>query len=246
MTAEKLFTDWLEKQDFWLKSLFYKLSTKDELFDEDYKEIINNYITLHFEPVAISISNATANKVLLKKLYDIKGVNRLIAGQELRFGENLTVIYGENGTGKTGYSRIIQHIGKCLGEKRPIKANVFDHTIEPQAKLEYILDDAPNSQILEWQESCESTTLNIKLFNSSCVKFSLNNERKIDFKPYIFYLCEKLALATTRLSLYVSQRLDEFWDSAVNTLEDETEVRKKIVSVLQPDICNSIHVILLQ
>jgi hypothetical protein len=39
VTAEKLFTEWLEKQDFWLKSLFYKLSTKDELTDDDYKEI---------------------------------------------------------------------------------------------------------------------------------------------------------------------------------------------------------------
>ncbi len=232
MTAEKLFTEWLEKQDFWLKSLFCKLSTKNELTDDDYKEIIDNYIRLHFEPIPINISNATANKVLLKKLYDIKGVNRLVPAQELTFGENLTVIYGENGTGKTGYSRIIQHVGKCLGEKRPIKANVFDETIIPQAKLEYTLDDRPDPFVLQWQESNEQTTLNIKLFNSSCVKFSLNNERKIDFKPYIFYLCEKLALSTIKLNSYVSQRLNDFWECAVNTLEDGSEAREKVVSVL--------------
>ena len=176
--------------------------------DDDYKEIIDNYIRLHFEPIPINISNATANKVLLKKLYDIKGVNRLVPAQELTFGENLTVIYGENGTGKTGYSRIIQHVGKCLGEKRPIKANVFDETIIPQAKLEYTLDDRPDPFVLQWQESNDQTTLNIKLFNSSCVKFSLNNERNFKHAQGLFvFLCPVAINFTLTLASQLSKML---------------------------------------
>ena len=235
MTAETLFIEWLEKQEFWLKSLFHKLSIKDDLTDDDYKEIVDNYIKLHFENIPICISNENLNKITLKRLYGVKGVNRLAQNQELKFGKNLTVVYGENGTGKTGYSRIIQHIGKCLGEIYPIRSNVFNESVAPEAQLDYFIDENPELKTLQWKNLDKPQKLNIKLFNSSCVKFSLNNERKIDFKPYIFHLCEKLAIATTELHLYINQRLNEFFGYAVDTLEDGTEARNKVLSVICSD-----------
>ena len=38
----------------------------------------------------------------LERLFNLRNVNALPAGQELRFGEHLTLIYGENGSGKPG------------------------------------------------------------------------------------------------------------------------------------------------
>jgi hypothetical protein len=46
--------------------------------------------------------------VSLTQLVHHNGVNALAAGQSVSFGPRLTVVYGENGAGKSGYSRILK------------------------------------------------------------------------------------------------------------------------------------------
>lgn len=230
MTAEKLFAEWLNKQEYWLKALYKQLSEQHTLTDDALKDIIDSYVRKKFMDIDFSIKEEHSHSITLSKLYDVHGVNRLITNQEISFGENLTVVYGENGTGKTGYSRIIQQIGKYIGDIKPIKPNVFENHIQPQAKIDYIFSDG-TTQTLNWNEG-KKDQLNIKLFNSECVHFSLNTERKIDFKPHIFYVCEQLAIATSRLNSYVTQRLKEFSSAAIDSIIDGTQIRKQIEKVI--------------
>ena len=230
MTAEKLFNEWINKQDFWLKSLYESVAIGQGITDEVLKNIIDCYVQKSFRDIVLTVGEQNSQSITLRKLFAVQGVNRLIPNQEIVFGRNLTVVYGENGTGKTGYSRIIQQIGKYIGEVKPIKPNVFDDKVEPKAKIEYAFaDGAPH--VLEWSAS-ERSQLNIKLFNSACVHFSLNSERKIDFTPHIFYTCEQLASATSKLSSLVSQRLDEFSKNAVAPVVEGTKIRNQVEEVI--------------
>ena len=204
MTAEKLFFDWLNKQDYWIKALYKQINDCREVTDDALKAIIDCHVQKKFDSITFTVADENTHGITLSKLYDIHGVNRLIANQEIVFGKNLTVVYGENGTGKTGYSRIIQQVGKYIGESQPIKPNVFEREITPKAKIDYSLFDGEN-KTLEWNNNSKPK-LNIKLFNSACVHFSLNNERKIDFTPRVFYSCEQLASATLKLSALVNKR----------------------------------------
>ncbi len=226
MTAEKLFTDWLNKQDYWLKALYEQISNYHEATDESLKKIIDCYVQKKFDDILFTVEEETIQRITLSKLYDVQGVNRLVSNQEISFGENLTVVYGENGTGKTGYSRIIQQVGKYIGDSKPIKPNVFENDIIPKAKIDYTISDGM-TKTLEWDES-KKTQLNIKLFNSECVHFSLNNERKIDFTPHVFYACEQLAAATLRLSALVSQRLKEFSEYSISPIIEETTIHRQV------------------
>ncbi len=41
---------------------------------------------------------------------EIAGVNALVGDQELSFGaEDMTIIYGDNGSGKSGYCRVLKY-----------------------------------------------------------------------------------------------------------------------------------------
>lgn len=230
MTAEKLFIDWLNKQDYWLKALYKQINDCHEVTDESLKAIVDCYVQKKFEDITFTVMDENTQGITISKLYDVHGVNRLIADQEIVFGKNLTVVYGENGTGKTGYSRIIQQIGKYIGESQPIKPNVFESEISPQAKIDYALFDGTNKTI-EWNNNSKSK-LNIKLFNSACVHFSLNNERKIDFTPRVFYDCEQLAAATSKLSTLVNKRLKEFSDSAIKPIIEDTKICEFVKKIL--------------
>lgn len=230
MTAEKIFSEWLNKQDYWVKALYRQIHDNNPITEEIIENIIKAYDQEEFEDIPISIGAADCQGIRLLKLYDVKGVNKLVPGGEIEFGENLTVVYGENGTGKTGYARIIQQLGKCLGDVANVRPNVFDKDILPEAKLDYCSNGISQNTV-EWKNN-NQVKLNIKLFNNRCVYFSLTGERQIDFMPQVFKICEELSRATTKLNEAVNSRLLELYDFAVNPIIEGTEVYSKVKHII--------------
>ncbi len=62
-----------------------------------------------------SVANAP---VSLESIFHHRGVNALAEGQTLRFAPNLTVVYGDNATGKTGYIRILKSACRARGQEK--------------------------------------------------------------------------------------------------------------------------------
>ena len=90
MTAEEIFIDWLRKQEFWVKKLYYVLSINSEVAEDDIQDIIDNYIQQKFDKIDIVMNGEKNERISLKKVYHVKGVNRLVPEQEIVFGDNLT------------------------------------------------------------------------------------------------------------------------------------------------------------
>ncbi|MDH3013974.1 hypothetical protein QEN44_22820, partial [Gordonia alkanivorans] len=90
----------------------------------------------------------SAPSLSLTRLSEVRGVNALVEGAEIEPHDGLTILYGENGTGKTGYSRIF----KALANSRTadtILGNIDADTVEAQsAKLDFKLGDT--AQTLNW------------------------------------------------------------------------------------------------
>ena len=69
--------------------------------------------------------SAGANRSRLHRIHTPIGVNRLPSTAELTFVDGLTVIYGGNGVGKSGFARVLSNA--CFSRQRhPIYADVFD------------------------------------------------------------------------------------------------------------------------
>jgi hypothetical protein len=51
---------------------------------------------------------ATEEPLVLTKIWDVESVNALATGQAIEFNPGLTVLFGENGAGKTGYVRVLK------------------------------------------------------------------------------------------------------------------------------------------
>ena len=56
--------------------------------------------------------------VSLVSIFHHRGVNALSEDQTLKFGPNLTVVYGDNAAGKTGYIRILKSACRARGEEQ--------------------------------------------------------------------------------------------------------------------------------
>ncbi|KEX95410.1 hypothetical protein HA62_24785 [Pseudomonas putida] len=81
-----------------------------------------------FLTVAPGTLSQAANRPLLRidEILDVHGLNAIKPGANLPFGKsNLSVIYGQNGTGKSGFARLLKQICGSRS-KDEIHSNVFD------------------------------------------------------------------------------------------------------------------------
>ncbi|SRR5258706_7219164 len=98
------------------------------------------------DPVVIDVSgrpsDALTGKLRLDLIDELVGVNALLNGAALAFGPFLTVIYGRNGAGKSGFARVFANA--CFSPHSPkLFSNIYEETAQPEpaARFSFSLND---------------------------------------------------------------------------------------------------------
>jgi len=66
---------------------------------------------------ATTSTNATSEKTCLRGISNTENINALVDDQKLEFGDQLTVIFGGNGSGKSGYARLLANASFSRGDR---------------------------------------------------------------------------------------------------------------------------------
>lgn len=141
----------------------------------------------------------TAPPLSVVRLSEVRGVNALAPGAVIEPHEGLTILYGENGTGKTGYSRIF----KTLADSRTadeILGNIDAENAEPQAaKIDYKTGD--QDQTLEWAgESGISPFTRMSIFDSPSVTTHVDDDLDYVYVPAALALFKHVISAIQAVS----------------------------------------------
>lgn len=118
--------NWATNNGYWAQSLLNACFTNGEISSDKLNEIFNNYKLQDFPNIKlIATGDGNVHKTFLKSIKNIKNVNKLLDNQEMRFNDNLSIIYGANGAGKTGYVRItlislMSRLESCQGMQKSI------------------------------------------------------------------------------------------------------------------------------
>lgn len=207
--------EWAENID-WKKLLISKIVINESPLSTADRESIFNYflqsINLHsgLPTLAITKPNytTTPNKIELESLSNVTGVNRLAKNQTINFAKNITVIYGENGTGKTGYSRILKTLGFSYDNNKTILPNVYGASEPQSATINFKSNDTPNTFL--WNGDNNNSELgNISVFNSSCVQFSIS-DRSLIVSPIGFHLFQLVSDELNALAQMLQTKIAEY------------------------------------
>ena len=149
--------------------------------------------TLPDEPLLIA-SNAdteTIAPLTITSLSDVTGVNALGTGNTIEPDPHLTILFGENGTGKTGYSRIF----KALAESRTVDKEILGNIAHTQpeamsATIKYRLGDN-DEQCHEWHgEKGVPPFTRMSIFDSRAVKLHVDDDLDYTYTPAALALFE--------------------------------------------------------
>ncbi|ORA62787.1 hypothetical protein BST23_19820 [Mycolicibacterium elephantis] len=135
-------------------------------------------------PLTLGFSNLeTAEPLIIDKLHHVTGVNALVAGVVIEPHEALTILFGENGTGKTGYSRIFKALAASRTADDVILGNIEAEQIESQsATVNYRLGD--HATTLTWTgERGVAPFTRMSIFDTPCVNFHVDDDLEYTYVP---------------------------------------------------------------
>jgi hypothetical protein len=142
----------------------------------------------------------------------ISDVNALADGQFLGFAEQgLTIIYGDNGAGKSGYSRVLKRVCRARGATERVLPNVFHQQTPPRvpaATVNYRVGDVESSFV--WKEDAEAGPVElskVSAFDAYSVPAHLDSATAVAYLPSGLELFEALADACDRVRLLLDQDL---------------------------------------
>lgn len=150
----------------------------------------------------LPVPGSALGRMTLKALRNVENVNSLRTGSVLSFGPQLTVIYGENGSGKSGYARILKRVGRCASRAvEAILPNVYVSPTTNASKAILDVEVGGVARPLAWSEGKEppAELRQISVFDSKCALSYLGADNQITFVPSVVDSIRLLSEATDEI-----------------------------------------------
>jgi energy-coupling factor transporter ATP-binding protein EcfA2 len=157
--------------------------------------------------------------VQLAAIKNLKHVNALAEGKTLPLGTTgLTAIYGDNGVGKSGYTRVLKRACRARDRSEAVRPNAYKPPAESgtaSAAFDVFVDDQPAE--LQWNDGAASPPelSNIAIFDSRCARAYVDNQGDFSYVPYGLDILEGLA----KICVSVKERIGKEQVRATPNLE---------------------------
>lgn len=213
---------WSRKQQLWKQDLLRHIALGDYLSNNDIKVYATAAENLELKKkspwitqpelvetrdfVKLDDTNLTATvhggaPVRITKLTHIHGANDLAKGATLDFiPSGLTIIAGNNGSGKSGYTRILKQVAasRAAGNVLP---NVFGSNVSPKAVIRYIVGDK-KAKDLTWKSGTprdKSELQRVRVFDTQAAAVQLAGATEIAYIPPALQILAEFTNALQRI-----------------------------------------------
>ncbi|MFD1826780.1 MULTISPECIES: AAA family ATPase [Mumia] len=212
MTLEEDLAEWVASRFFWQKDAVARFCRNEGLSAEDVATIADHLIARTFPPspgiTAQDVPGTSENgePVRLLAVADVSGVNALLPEQRLAFGESgLTIIYGDNASGKSGYARLIRQ-AVTARVKAELLGDVFaSQQSDQSASFTFKVGDRSRDWSLGNSSSHELSA--VRFYDEECGDAYVTAASEISYRPSALTLLDRLSHACEEVQQELTRRL---------------------------------------
>ncbi|MDO5328921.1 MAG: hypothetical protein Q4E88_02310 [Coriobacteriia bacterium] len=194
--------DWINSMPPWLIKASEMFFNKTDISEKE----LNDLTSLAIHPDKKLLFNINNNinydsqdtKFYFRKLSNVEGVNAVKSETPLEFNNNnMCVIYGDNGTGKSSYFRIFKTISSTEFTEQTIIGNIYEEEYEPPS-VEIFVEDVDNNEnkyACDLNGECKEYPAmfsNISVFDSDISNVYVDRSKRTTYIPYILRYFENL------------------------------------------------------
>ncbi|RZL94536.1 MAG: ATPase [Variovorax sp.] len=175
--------------------------------------------------------------VQLRAMKDLRHVNAIAESQNLPFSAaGMTVIYGDNGSGKSGYSRVLKRACRARDQVETIHPNAnLPAAMAGTAKATFEIAVNGVAQDVQWinGKMAPAELSSFAIFDSRCARAYLDSEDDFSYVPYGLDVFEDLAKTCKQLKVLIeTEHAQSAADlTAFTPLHGDTPVGKLITTL---------------
>jgi len=206
-TVLKRVLAWSKSRPLWQQDALRRIVVDGSPDDQVITEILalcknehgDKSVTATPEPLSelhLPVDPGAGESIGLTSISNVVGVNQLALGQMLHFEANgLTIVYGPNGTGKSGYTRILKKAcrSRHAGDIMP---DVYSPTPTGNATAKLEISRAGGAaEVISWEDnghSAESLSA-ITVFDRDAASVHVQKKNEVWFRPFGLDIPDDLA-----------------------------------------------------
>lgn len=180
-------------------------------------------------------SNARNYKMdlLLTKLENIEGVNALSENQTIEFTPNLTIIYGANGSGKSGYVRLLKNVFYSKSPEK-ILQNVHIDSGHKSVNAKFTFKSNNTEIPLAFDDKANAEFEQFAVFDGKSVLRHLEQKNVFEFRPAGLAFFADYANAILRVEQKLNTDIQTKQSgNAANELADLFDGNSEIKTIVQ-------------
>lgn len=215
MALEELIVAWSRERPAWQQEVMRRVAAGDIFPDEDYDRLVSDIIAAKERPDASfgleQLPQATPedSSVRLVSIEKPDHVNALESKEPLTFElRGLTIVYGDNATGKSGYARLLKRIARARHQEE-VLSDVFRDTAlaKPTAILTVRMRDKEES--LNWPEAARPELQRILFYDAACGVSYIAAESDFPYRPSALFVMDGLIEACVAVRNRIDAKLVE-------------------------------------
>ncbi len=231
--------DWSVDRPPWQRDALRRLVVQGELKESGITELAELCKASHglagkkdAEPIGPSHlphPGVATKRVSVTSLTHHSGVNALAQDQTVEFGPSLTVVYGANAAGKSGYTRILKRACRARGAE-DILGNVVSESApgRPSATVKFTVDGTAHDLSWDDDKPADRFLSRVSVFDRHCASVYVAEQTDVAFRPHGLDLFDKLSRACEAIRRVLERERKELEAAALHVPEvtDGTKVHE--------------------
>lgn len=209
--------NWFNNASSWQKDLFCTLwdqsATGDQILDRAIKLAGQEYLSIPCRiipkttfPEELTFSETGHPPIILKEISNVTGVGALKVAVPLQFGNGLTVVYGDNGCGKSSYVRILKALENHTNASKVLR-NVFDENPLP-AKADVLFSVDGIDYSVQWTQTCRKN-FPLQIYDTASATQFVDKENEVVYEPRALSVITQLADMYAQVSAFYKQKTQD-------------------------------------
>lgn len=227
-SIERNILEWAKGRPNWQRNLLKRIA-RDETIDHAHiasvaQAIVDKQVALETPELAaadLPTGTVGGDTVQLRGIGELKFVNAMLDDQTLTFGATgVTVIYGDNGSGKSGYARLAKDVVGARHHEEILSDAFASSTGTQSAQITYSLGGVETTET--WPGLSEPTLSQAHFYDEACGNDYLDRHTELAYRPSVLTLLDELNVQVDAVR------------AAIDTLIKTNEANAFVRPIVQP------------
>ena len=213
MPIEERIVAWSRQRPQWQQVVLGSVAGGEPLSNDGLEQLVDAVVDERALPAkGLEIehllgASAAGSAVRLESISEPRHVNALSSAAALTFPEGgLAIVYGDNGSGKSGYARLLKRIARSRHHE-DVLTDVFRDTAVDQATAKLAVRIGDQLHDVDWPTASRPEVQRMLFYDSSCGSAYIAEEADFPYRPYALFAMDGLITACGQVRELADRKL---------------------------------------